>query len=432
MKTKVLNVGKTFLKHELVNNSLYLLIGNNISNFLAFILNLFLARLLIPQDYGEYASLLSIFTLMGILVQGLMTIITRFATDYFAQNKNAEAASLYFKMFKFVGITAFVIFIGFCIFSFQIKNFLHLNNIWYVFILALAITFSYLTIINTAFIQSILRFGFLSSILISSVSMRLIIGVILITLGFRVFGAVWAMFTSTFFAFILGFIPLRFIFKYRSESKNIAIPTKEIFSYALPTSLIVFSVSSFTFMDVVLVRHFFTATESGLYAGISLIGKVIFYFTGPIAMVMFPLIIKRNAKGENYQNLFYLSLILVIVPSLAITAFYFLFPEFTINFFLGGGKYMKIAPYLGIFGIYLTIFSILNVFISFFLSLNKTKISILVLAGAISQIVAINFMHNSFFQVIGVSLFISSLLLITLLLYYILVYGKAFKHAKKS
>src|SRR3989344_2186847 len=363
MKNKAFNLGKTFLKHELVNNSLYLLIGNNISNFLAFVLNLFLARSLIPQDYGEYASLLSIFTLMGILVQGLITIITRFAADYFAQNKNAKAASLYFKMFKFMVITSLFIFIGFLIFSVQIKNFLHLNNVWYVIILALAITFSYLTIVNTAFIQSILRFGFLSSILVSSVSMRLIIGVILITLGFRVFGAVWAMFTSTFF---------------------------------------------------------------------SLIGKVIFYFTGPISMVMFPLIIKRHAKGENFKNLFYLSLVLVSVPSIAITAFYFLFPEFTINFFLGGGKYMQIIPYLGIFGIYLTIFSILNVFISFFLSLNKTKISVVVLAGAISQIIAINFIHNSFFQVIGVSLFISSLLLITLLLYYILAYGQAFKKAKRT
>lgn len=423
MKDKAFNLGKIFFKHELVNNSLYILIGNNISNFIAFLLNLFLARTLIPQDYGEYASLLSIFTLMGILVQGLITIITRFAADYFAQNKNAKAASLYFKMFKFISITALAIFIGFCVFSFQIKNFLHLNNAWYVVILALAITFSYLTIVNTAFIQSILKFGFLSSILVSSVLMRLIIGVLLITLGFRVFGAVWAMFTSTFFAFILGFIPLRFIFQYRSESKNITIPTKEIISYALPTSLAIFSVSSFTFMDVVLVRHFFNGVESGYYAGISLIGKVIFYFTGPISVVMFPLIIKRHSKGENFKNLFYLSLILVSVPSIAITSFYFLFPEFTINFFLGGGKYMKIAPYLGIFGIYLTIFSILNVFISFFLSLNKTKISILILAGAISQIIAINFIHNSFFQVIGISLFISSLLLITLLLYYYLEYG---------
>jgi O-antigen/teichoic acid export membrane protein len=121
--------------------------------------------------------------------------------------------------------------------------------------------------------------------------------------------------------------------------------------------------------------------------------------------------------------LFYLALILVILPSVAIAFFYFIFPNFVINLFLGGREYLYVAPYLGIFGLYLTVFSLVNVCVSFFLSLNKTNISILVVSAAISQIILIYIFHSNFYQVIGVSLFVSVLLFIALLYIFFKNYG---------
>jgi O-antigen/teichoic acid export membrane protein len=144
-------------------------------------------------------------------------------------------------------------------------------------------------------------------------------------------------------------------------------------------------------------------------------------------MVMFPLLVKRHAKGVNFNNLFYLALCLVILPSVAITAFYFVFPQFVINLFLGGREYLFVAPYLGIFGLYLTVFSLVNVCVSFFLSLNKTNISILVVFAAVCQIILIYIFHSNFYQVIGVSLTVSTLLFISLLFLFFKNYGNVGK-----
>lgn len=140
-------------------------------------------------------------------------------------------------------------------------------------------------------------------------------------------------------------------------------------------------------------------------------------------MVMFPLLIKRHANKESFTNLFYISLLLVLIPSFAITAFYFLFPSFVINLFLGGRNYLSIASYLGIFGLYLTVFSMVNVCVNFFLSLNKTNISFLVVFAAILQIVLIYMFHSSFYQVIGVSLIVLVILLTVLLYLFFKNYG---------
>jgi uncharacterized protein YdaL len=65
-----------------------------------------------------------------------------------------------------------------------------------------------------------------------------------------------------------------------------------------------------------------------------------------------------------------------------------------------------------------------NVCIGLFLSLNKTKIAPLVVLGAIFQIVLISLFHSSFFQVIGVSVFVSFVLLICLLTYFFKSFGE--------
>ena len=418
-----MNIVKKLLKHELISGSFYLFVGGTIANFIAFIYNLFLARTLVPVDYGIYGSLLSVITLLGVPVSSLGPVIVKFSANYFAKNDLEKAARLYSQMLKFLIVITIMIFMLFVIFSGVLQNFLHIQNTSYVIFSGIIIALFYLNLVNTSYIQSILKFHFLASINILASLVKLLVGGVLILTGFKIFGALGGVFAMALATFILGFWPIRFIFKNIKNNKTV-IPIREIVSYALPTSFAIFFLASFTSTDVILVKHFFNPHQAGFYAGLSLVGRVIFYFTSPIPMVMFPLLVKRHALGKNFNSLFYLALLLVILPSFAITVFYFLFPSFVIRLFLGGKDYLAIAPFLGFFGIYLSVFSLVNVCVNFFLSVNKMKIVPIVVIAAILQILLITTFHNSFYQVIGVSLLVSLFLLIILLVYYILMFGK--------
>src|SRR3989344_4097747 len=202
-----------------------------------------------------------------------------------------------------------------------------------------------------------------------------------------------------------------------------SLPLKNISNYAFPAAIAILALNSFISADVILVKHFFNAQDAGLYGGLSLVGKVIFYFTGPISSVMFPLLIKRPSSGQNFNSLFYLSLFLVTIPSILIVIFYYVFPLYSINFFLGGHEYEKVSPYLGTYGLFTMVFSILNIFVNFFLSIKKTKIFFVVGLGALFQMILISFFHNSFSQVINASLLSSSAILAVLFVIYIKEYG---------
>lgn len=407
------------IRHELVSGSFYIFLGSMLSNVLAFLLNLFLARNLSYSDYAIFASISSVIILASIPSNSINTIIVRFATHYQANDQIDKLKLLYIKFSKYIlGISIFTILI-FLLFSIPLTNFLHLDNIWYVILAGISVCAFYLNILNSAFVQSLLKFKFISIMLSATGIIKLLVGVLLVFLGFRAFGGLWAIFFMTFASFLIGFYPLKKMILQKVENKSIALKTDEISKFAVPAFITVIALTSFTSMDVILVKHFFNGHDAGFYAGLSLVGKVIFYFTAPIPMVMFPLLVKRHAKGMGINNLFYLALILVIIPSIAITFVYMFFPNFVINLFLGGREYINIAKYLGLFGIFLTIFSLVNVCVNFFLSVNKTNIALWVAAASILQVVLIFFFHNNFYQIISISLLVCSGLLIFLLTYFV-------------
>jgi len=418
MKDKLFSAVEKIVKHELISGTFYIFVGGMFANVFAFLLNLFLARGLSYADYGSFASLSAIITLAAILAGSINTIIVRFVAEYFSKHEDDKLKLFYGKTLKLFIVLSILISLLFIIFSPLIKNFLNIDNIWYVVLVGVGISAFYLQSLNTAFLQGLMKFKLISILNAVGSLIKLLVGVVLVLFGFKVFSGLLAILVMSVGIFVVGLIPLKFLFAKR-EIKDVHVPIKEIFKYSLPSFIAVLFLTAFTSTDVILVKHFFNSRDGGFYAGLSLIGKVIFYFTGPIPLVMFPLLVKRHHLGEKFHNLFYLALLLVLLPSVAITGFYFLFPKFVIELFLGGRDYLTVAPYLGFFGIYLTVFSMLYVCVNFFLSINRTRIVVPVTTAAISQIILIYIFHSSFYQVIGVSILASCVLLLVLILYYI-------------
>lgn len=413
---QALTLIRRIISHDLVGGAFFIFLGTSASSFLAFILNLFLARSLTYSDYGVFTSLLSLITLFTIPTLSFNTVILRFISKYFALNENEHASYFYKRMLLYIGILSVSIFILFFFLSGFISNFLKITDTRLIILTGFIVAVSYVSVVNTSVLQSLLRFKYMSFISVTSGLIKLFGGMGLVYLGYRVFGGLWAIFFMYFITLIFGFFPLKKIIIRHSE--KIKFPHKEVFIYALPASVAVISIFSLISSDVILVKHFFSAEVAGLYGGLSVVGKVIFFFTAPIPSVMFPLLVKKHVKNESFNNVFYLSLLGVIVLSLGITLVYFLFPNFIIQLFLGGREYLKVSGYLGLFGLYISLFSVLNLLISFFLSIKKTEISYFLLIGAVSQIILIYLFHSNLLQVISVSMLVCSLLIISLLLYY--------------
>ncbi len=416
MKDKVISI----TKHPLISLSAIIVIGSLFSSFFSFLFNLFMSRNLTVSDYGELTSIVSLITLAIMPAGALLPTVVHFSAQYFAKNEENMAYGLFYKVGKlaiFVGITLLLVFV---LFSQPIAAFFHIQNSSLLIVPGLIVFLSYISILNTGLLQAKLAFGFITlAQFIGSLS-KLVLGVIFVLLGFSVMGGIWAFFLAYFVPYLITFIPLRFLLK-KPSTKSI-ISLKQLVSYGAPSALTLFSLTSFITVDTLIVKHFFAPESAGIYAGISLLGKIIFYATSPIGTVMFPLVVQKMAKQESIKSTIFLAMAMVLFPSLALTAGYFLLPELVIGLSLKNDQYLTGAGLLGFMGAYLSIYSLLFIFANFCLSINKTKIVIPIVIGSISQILLLWLFHDSFFQIVAISTTIVTVLLL-ILIFYIKFYG---------
>lgn len=403
-------------KHPLISGSIVIFLGTLVANVGNFFFTIFMASHLSVSNYGILASLITLITLPGYAATALSPLINQFAGKAFAEGNIAKVNGLYRKITKFVFLSGFCFFLLFIVFINTIGKFFAIHDTTILVLTDFAILLSLFIIVNNSFIQAKLAFNFIGFISIITSGLKLFIGIALVLLGLSTKGAVSAIFLSMFIPYLLTFIPIKFIF-WKETSKE-KINTKDLLNYGIPAALASLALTSLISSDILLVKHFFVERIAGLYAGLSLLGRVVFFFTSPISMVMFPTIVQKYTRKESYTGVLFLSLLLVGLASIGMTVFYFLFPHFVIILFLKKAEYLSIASLLGLFAIFITVFSVLSVLVNFYLSIQKIKVVYPIFVAAISQIILIFMYHQSLAEIVYISLLISFLLLIVLLLYY--------------
>ncbi|HUQ85175.1 MAG TPA: oligosaccharide flippase family protein [Candidatus Limnocylindrales bacterium] len=408
---------KEIIKHPLIYGSGIVVIGGMAANFFNFLFNLFMSRNLPVEDYGTLASIISLITFPSLIVSAVTPLIINFSGNYFAHGKLDMIRGLYLKISKFLLIIGILFFFSFLINISTISKFFHIENLSILIITDFMILLAFIGIVNVALLQAKLAFTFQVIINLLGSIVKLLVGATFIFLGYSVFGAVSAIFISGIVVYLTSFIPLRFLFNKKLIAKSV-IDTKELFAYGIPSAITLFGLTSLISTDLILVKHYFDPNSAGIYAGMSLIGRVIFYISYPIGSVMFPLIVRKHSKNEDFGNTFKISLLMVFLPSVALTLFYSIFPKFSILFFLKKEEYLAAVPYVGLFGAFISLYCLLFIIANFYLSIKETKIYIPILIGAILQIVLISFYHQTYLEIIVISILITFLLVLGLLLYY--------------
>ncbi len=418
MKTKFRQV----TSHPLISGSIIIFAGSIFANFSNFIFNLFMSRNLSISDYGILASLNSLVLVFALIAESFVPTIVHFAGSFFAKGEENKIRGLFFQTNKMAIGMGGAVFLFFLFFSSIISSFFNINNNFLLILVGIIIFFGFMGSLNRAILQAKLMFKYLSFTNAFSSAVKLITGIGLVLLGFRVSGAIFGFLISFFSIFILVVIPLRYLI--REKNSSFSIDFKKIISYGAPTALSLFGLTFFITTDILLVKHFFLPKEAGIYAGLSLIGRVIYFLCAPIVTVMFPIIVQKHTRRENYHNTFRLSLLFVFLPSAILTSSYFIFPQFIIKLFLKNTDYLQASGLLGYFGIFMTLYVMLFVFTNFYLSIKKTKVFIPIIFSSFLQAVLIWFFHETFFQVITISLISVSLPFAILVVYYVKSYGR--------
>lgn len=395
------------VQNPVIYSGLIMVLGSNAVNFLNYLYHFVMGRLLGPANYGELATLLSLLNLSGIVMASLGLVIVKFVSS--AKN-DLEINDIIGWFSRKINLSAFLVLILTILLSYWVTTFLKLS-----YILIILVAFSYfislLATFNKAVLQGLLRFKQIVLVMLAENLLKLILGIILVLLGFSVLGA----FGTLIFSLIVG-LWLSFYFRRDYPGSLDHQSSKSIVKFFVPVFIQSITLTSIYSTDLLLVKHFFSSYETGIYAAASSLARIIFFGSAPIAGVMFPVVSKRHSLGQSHKKVFYMSLLATFIVGLIVIAFYSIYPNLAINL-LFGQAYIEATGLLFYFGLFMLLFTLSSLLINYFLSLGKTGVVVLPITASILQITGIFFFHLTLVDVLLVCIGVSALLLLGLLVY---------------
>lgn len=393
--------------NDFVKGGLILFTGSMTGNVLAYLYNIIIGRMLEPEYFGVFSSVVAIGYIVGVFPATLGLLIAKFSAEYRSREDTDSVYSLFkyaTNKFLIIGIILFVFLTAISPF---IGKFLKIDSIIPILILNASLVFSFLIAINRGVLQGTLSFFHFSLSTNIEMFLRIAISALFVFIGWKVNGALLGLTLGILAAYLLSFIPVNKIF-HNVQKKQ--IDTNIIKKYALPLFVSFLGMTLLYTMDIILVKHYLSDYDAGIYSALSVFGRIIFFASGSIALALFPMAAERNANGRKHKHLLHGSILIVSVISLVILILYFFVPEITIRLFLGD-RYIEASSYLALFGLMMFFYSLVNLLINYYLSINQTAISFLPFIFSVVLLILIIFFHQSLKEIIYIRIVHMALLL---------------------
>jgi O-antigen/teichoic acid export membrane protein len=305
------------LDSPLIKGSIVLLISFGIFNFLNFIFQFFMARMLTLEEYGILATLFSFIYMSSIFTEAIQTVMVKYSAIENNNGKLKDIVKRVARKIRPISIGLFTLYLMACFFLSPIFE-IHYSLLA---LTGLMIFISFFSPITRGILQGKKRFNGLSANMAIEAGSKLIIAISLVALGIGVFGAILGAIIGGSLALLISFIQIKDILNAKEE------PTKDIdiYNYAKPSLMITAVVIIFCSLDVILARAFFEKDIAASYAIASLLGKIIFWGTAPISKAMLPF--SSENKNEKKTSIFFTALVLLVLGIFFVLTLFSIFPS---------------------------------------------------------------------------------------------------------
>ena len=382
-----------------------------------------MGRLLGPSEYGIFTSIISLLFITSIITGSIQTTSAKYASIYFAQEDNNKIKIFYNLITKRILVISLIIFVLILVFLNKLRLFLKLDSIYPLIFFLVIVIIGILISINRGTLQGIKRFKSLGINMTFEVILKFILGIILVYFGLKTNGAMLGFMVASILAYLIIFLPLKDILRKGDEDTSIkGIDLKRFYKNIslILLSTIFFSLLAYT--DIILVKHFFSSYDTGVYSAAAQIGKIILFFPAAVGVVVFPRLSEKHTKKENTFNTLLKGMAIISFISIIFLIIYFFFPEIVLKIFYGS-KFLLASELVFEYGIFMAFVSLISLQIFYFISIGKYWYLIYLFIILVEQITLIWLYHDNLITIL-IILIINSFVLFLLNLIIIIFYNK--------
>jgi O-antigen/teichoic acid export membrane protein len=373
-----------------------LFLATLISNFLNFLFQVTMGRMLTPADYGTMNALLSTFMIAAIPFTTVSMILTRQASFYKAQGQLAGVRGLFqwtYRRVLAVGLPALAVFL---LLAPVLRGFLQMETTVPIILLGFVLFLSVSFPVNLAFLGGLQRFVSMAITSGCLGPLKYSLCVLFVVLGLGINGVFLGHILCYAGLFLISYWPISRALRHVGPLQE---KPQRLFIRAYPELVANLAFAFMTQFDLVLVKHLFPAEAVGTYAVAAVFGRAVMYLPSGLVLALFPMVAENHALNKNQTNMLWKAFAYTLVLSGCGTLLYWLFPEPILKL-LFNGKYLEAAPLLTYYGIAMLPMALLLIVMNFHIARGHGRIWLVIALGVFVEVLAISVWHENLQQIL--------------------------------
>lgn len=398
------------LRNKLLGGSLTLLAGSGLVGVTNLIYNVATARLLGAAGFANATAVYTLLMLMSAITLTFQVVCAKYVAK---QDSAEDKAAVFSNLHRKAWYAGIALGLSLILFRGALNSYLNLQDPLLILLLGLGIFFYIPLGVRRGYIQGVHAFGSLSINFMLEGLVRLGGALLLMMLGWGVEGAVMASVAAVIGSY---FAARPSPAKLPKGSRQVIIPFQE------GLQAIVFFAGQVVInnFDIVLVKHFFPSNEAGIYAAVSLVGRLVNMCAWSVVNTMFPVSAGVRSEEKEAQPVLLTSLSLVFLILTTLIIGLAAVPNFLLRMILGThfdlANYGGLTSLLVLYAVTTGIYSLSSVIITYEMSRKIANTSWVQLVFSGLLVVGICIFHETLRQVIFVQLMLVVILLVTVAL----------------
>ncbi len=380
-------------------------LGTNLLN-VAFQLST--ARLLPPPEYSLLVTLFSVLLITNVPILSLQARVARdVARLDEAGDRDAIGAELVDSLRPLARWGAGVM-VLLALASIPLSIAFEVNRELPFLALAVAVIATLPLPISWGGLQGLERFPTLAGLQLLYGMLKLAVGVGLAAAGFGAAAIVLGVAAATIASFLVSLLPLRSLLE--AGARHARGTLKLLDGYTARAALMLALIAALTNLDLIASRIFLGDEQAGLYAAAGVATRALLLLPTIATTVLFPRVAtlrERSAERDHLVGGLVAVLLLGIVPVVLFLAI----PEplLRIGF---GADYEGASSFMGILGVAMLIFALVEVYTFHFLALGRLSYARVLAVGVVLQAILFPLMHSTAQQLVYVQIIVAVVLIV--------------------
>ncbi|MGZ3506482.1 MAG: oligosaccharide flippase family protein [Vulcanimicrobiaceae bacterium] len=364
-------------------------------NIFTYVFHILALHRLSVSEYGTLSSMIAGLSITGALSMIFSTVLVKYAAEFHALDDRPKLRRLFEQSLRGLLGAAIVVFVAGVAFSKPLSSYLQLPSSGPIIAASAFLALSLVASVIRGILQGAQDFGPFAISTVIDGGGRMLFGISLVYLGFGPEGALAGFALGSFASLIYTIAAARA--RYAVTGERLLLDVRRLVRTTSGIAASSICLTTMGFFDVLLVKHFFTPDQAGLYSAVSLAGRGLFFVIGFLPAIVLPKATSKATNGENpIPILFQAGVATALMAGVVLVAFAVVPVQL-----IAGAKYAAAGHYIFEYGIAMTFMASATLVANYKIGLHRFDFVPVLAVVVLCEIIAVQFYHPSLGAVVN-------------------------------